>query len=180
MGTRTLLTTEEYAQMQTSEREVYELVDGELIPVPSALPIHGIVCGNVTGSVVPYLRQNRTGRLLVETDCRIADNTVRRPDVSIYLNDQLQRIDLSKIPIPFPPDIAVEALSPSESAIDINRKIRDYLDSGTKEVWVLDYKNGEVLVHVKLGSRTVALDHTLESPLLPGFAAPVSELLATS
>jgi Uma2 family endonuclease len=56
MGTRTLLTTEEYAQMHTSEREVYELVDGELIPLPSALPIHGIICANVAAWIAIYLR----------------------------------------------------------------------------------------------------------------------------
>jgi len=41
MATKTLaivpMTADEFAQMQTAETEDYELVDGELIPLPSEL-----------------------------------------------------------------------------------------------------------------------------------------------
>jgi len=37
----------------------------------------------------------------------------------------------------------VEVLSPSESAIDMHRKVPDYIGAGSQEVWVLDHVNGE-------------------------------------
>jgi Uma2 family endonuclease len=180
MGTRTLLTAEEYAQMHTPEMENYELVDGELIPLPSAIPIHGIICANVAFLVGSYLKRNPIGKVLVETDCRIADDTVRRPDLSIFMLNRLQQIDLKKVPVPFAPDIPVEVLSPSESAIDLNRKVRDYFSAGSKEVWVLDHENNEVFVYAKTAFRILVGSDVLESPLLPGLSASVQDLLTVS
>jgi Uma2 family endonuclease len=178
MATKTLMTVEEFAQMNPPETEDYELVEGELIPLPSATPTHGLICENVSVLIGVYLRGNRIGRMLGEVDCRVAEDTIRRPDRSILLSARLEQIDPRKVPIPFAPDIAVEVLSPSEIAMDVNRKIREYLAAGSTEVWILDYDNGEVFVHTKAGIRLLAGNDALESPLLPGFAVPVSDLLA--
>jgi Uma2 family endonuclease len=40
MSTKTPLTVEEFAQLRPAETEAYELVDGELIPLPSGTPRH--------------------------------------------------------------------------------------------------------------------------------------------
>ena len=84
---------------------------------------------------------------------------------------------MRKIPIPFAPDIAVEVLSPSEAAVKVNRKIHQYLDAGSREVWLFDAENGDVFVHSASGIRLLQGKHLLESPLLPGFSVPVAELL---
>ena len=80
--------------------------------------------------------------------------------------------------MPFAPDIAVEALSPSEHALDVNRKVRDYLGAGSAEVWLLDPENGELHVRTKPGIRILQPDDALETPLLPGFSVAVGTLLA--
>jgi Uma2 family endonuclease len=178
MATKTLMTVEEFAQMNVPETEDYELVEGELNPLPSATPIHGLICENVSVLIGSYLRGNRVGKVLSEVDCRVGDDTVRRPDRSIFLRARIEQIDPNKVPIPFAPDIAVEVLSPSEIAIDVNRKIRDYLGAGSTEVWILDHENAEVFVHTKAGIRLLVGNDALESPLLPGFAASVNDLLA--
>jgi Uma2 family endonuclease len=178
MATKTPMTVAEFAQMSPPETEHYELVEGELIPLPGATPTHGLICENVSLFIGVYFRENRIGKVLSEVDCRVADDTVRRPDRSIFLSARLQHIDPGKVPIPFAPDIAVEVLSPAEIAIDVNRKINDYLTAGSTEVWILDYENSEVFVHTKSGIRLLAENCALESPLLPGFAVQVSDLLA--
>jgi Uma2 family endonuclease len=178
MATKTSMTVEEFAQMTPPETEDYELVEGELIPLPSATPTHGLICENVSVLIGIYFRGNRIGKVLSEVDCRVGNDTVRRPDRSIFLSARLAQIDPKKVPIPFAPDIAVEVLSHSEIAIDVNRKIRDYLAAGSKEVWILDHENGEVFVHTSNGIRLLVGNDGLESPLLPGFAASVNDLLA--
>jgi Uma2 family endonuclease len=177
MGTRTLITAEEFAQMNIPETEDYELVEGELIALPSATPMHARVRQNVERFVSNYFERNPHGAVFGEIDCRIADDTVRRPDASIFLGGRSQQIDLNKIPVPFAPDIAVEVLSPSESAIDMHRKVRDYMGAGSREVWILDHVNGEIFVHTAGGIRLLLGNDVLESPLLPGFSAPVRSLL---
>ena len=178
MATKTLMTVEEFAQMNSPETEDYELVEGELIPLPSAMPLHAKIRRRLERLLENYFELNPIGEPFGEVDCRLTDDTVRRPDLSIFLNPLLQQIDLKKIPVPFAPEIAVEVLSPSQIAIKVNRKIRDYLGAGSTEVWILDYDNGEVFVHTKAGIRLFAGNDALESPLLPGFAASVSDLLA--
>jgi Uma2 family endonuclease len=178
MATKTLMTVEEFAQMNPPETEDYELVEGELIPLPSATPLHAKIRRRAERLLENYFELNPIGEPFGEVDYRLTDDTVRRPDVSIFLNPRLQQIDLKKIPIPFAPEIAVEVLSPSQIAIKVNRKIRDYLGAGSTEVWILDYDNGEVFVHTKAGIRMLVANETLKSPLLPGFAVQVSDLLA--
>ena len=40
------------------------------------------------------------------------------------------------LPFPGVPDLAIEVISPSENASDVQTKIRTYLDKGTEQVWV--------------------------------------------
>jgi Uma2 family endonuclease len=177
MATKTLMTVAEFAQMHTSETEDFELVEGEVIPSPSATPLHAKIRSILDRLLGGYFERNPIGEPFCEVDCRLAENTVRRPDLSIFLSARLQEIDLKKIPVPFAPDIAVEVLSPSETAIDVNRKVRDYLAGGSKEVWILDHENGELFVHTNGGIRLLGGSDVLESPLLPGFNAPVNDFL---
>jgi len=89
--------------------------------------------------------------------------TVRQPDIAIFLGEHVRQIDLDKIPVPFAPDIAVEVLPPSEKAIDVRRKVLDYLRGGSQEVWLLDHANAEILVHTNDGIRVLQEKDVLES-----------------
>ena len=118
-----------------------------------------------------------TGGAAGEMDCRIDSSTVRRPDLSVFLGEHWDRLELNQTPVPFAPDIAVEVLSPSEHSLEVTRKVREYLGAGSQEVWLLDQVNGELQVRTKAGIRLLQAGEILDSPLLPGFSVPVSELL---
>ena len=178
MSTKTLMTAEEFAHLETAENESYELVDGELIPVPSAIPLHGVIRDRMTRLVGNYFDRNPIGGTASETDCRITSETVRKPDLSVFLGERWQQLDLYRVPVPFAPDIAVEVLSPSEHIMDVTRKVRDYLSAGGQEVWLLDHANGELQIRTKSGIRLLEGTDALTSPLLPGFSVSVAELLA--
>jgi Uma2 family endonuclease len=177
MSTKTLMTVEEFEQMQTSETEDYELVDGELVLLPSATPRHGKIRDLAGHLLWAYFKGNPIGEAISEIDCRLAEYTVRQPDLAIFLGEHVKQMDIDKIPVPFAPDIAVEVLSPSEKAIDVRRKVLDYLRGGSQEVWLLDHANGEILVHTSNGIRVLQEKDVLESPLLPGFSAAVTDLV---
>jgi Uma2 family endonuclease len=177
MSTKALMTVEQFAQMRTADTEDYELVEGELIPLSSGTPRHAEI-RDLTGDLIrSYFRSNRLGKVYAEIDCLLQDDEVRRPDLSIFLNDRLSLIDLDRIPAPIAPDIAVEVLSPSEGAIDLRHKVRDYLRGGSREVWLLDHSNGEIQVITTAGIRILAGSDVLESPLLPGFTVTADEFL---
>ena len=177
MSVKTLLTVEEFAVLETAETETFELVEGELTPLASPALRHNKIRSRTERRFETYFERNPIGDVFVEVDCRISDDTVRKPDGAVFLGEKLRLIDQSKSPAPFAPDIAIEVLSPSERAEDLHRKIRDYLLGGSQEVWVFDDANGEVFVHSHGGIRLVTRDGVLESPLLPGFSAAVADLL---
>ena len=178
MSTKALMTVEEFAQLSTSETEDYELVAGELIILSSGTPRHAQLRRRIERLLENYFERNAIGEPFGEVDCRLSDDTVRRPDLAIYLGEKIQLIDRNRIPVPFAPDIAVEVLSPSERAVDVNRKVREYLGAGCQEVWLVDDANGELFVHAKSGIRMLAGAEVLETALLPGFAVSVATLLA--
>ena len=98
MAAKTLMTVEQFAQMNTSETEDYELVEGELVPLSSGTPLHAKIRHNVERLLGNYFAGDQIGLVLSEIDCRVARNTVRRPDLSIFLVPRLREIDLEGHP----------------------------------------------------------------------------------
>ncbi len=79
-----------------------------------------------------------------------------------------------------PPVLAVEVLSPGNSASEIGEKVDLYLRHGVRVVWIVDPRRATVVVHTPDGlARRLALGDTLEGgEALPGFALPLAELFA--
>jgi Uma2 family endonuclease len=179
MATKALMSAVEFAEMDTDETERYELVEGELVLLSSGNPLHAEIRGLVELLLRLYFRANTIGRVLSEMDCRLSDDTVRCPDVSVLLGAKSKGFDWKKAPLPFAPDIAVEVLSPSERVADVHRKALQYLAAGAQEVWQFDFENGEIFIQTNTGIRLLRGEDPLETPLLPGFSVTVNTLLAT-
>jgi len=176
MSTKTLMTVERFGQMKTEDTEDYELVEGELIPLSGGTPRHAKIRGRAERLLNSYFERNPIGDAYGEIDCRTNAETIRRPDLSIFLEERLNEIDLDKIPTLVAPDIAVEVLSPSEAAVNVRRKAREYLHAGSKEVWFLDHANREIVTQTRTGMRLLQESDLVETPLLPGFSVKVADL----
>ena len=172
------MSVEQFAAMPREEAIHYELVEGELIRVASGTPKHAWIRDGLCSELREFLRRNACGIVLAEVECLTAGDTVRRPDISFLPKDRWRLVDPDKIPLPFPPDITVEVLSVSESAIDVKRKVHEYLGAGSQEVWVIDSVNSEIMIRTTTGVRFLSAENMVESPLLPGFSISVSAVLA--
>jgi Uma2 family endonuclease len=82
------------------------------------------------------------------------------------------------------PDIAVEVISPSESARTVHKKVLAYLSAGSRWVWAV-YPEERVIEVCQLGaSEQLQIDTLTEDSMLtaddilPGFAVPVKRLFA--
>ena len=77
-----------------------------------------------------------------------------------------------------PRTLAIEIISPSETAADIAHKVGQYLRAGAV-VWVVYPKDRAVHVFESKSARILEAEDLLEAPtLLPGFSVRVSELFA--
>lgn len=76
------------------------------------------------------------------------------------------------------PDLAIEVVSPGNTRPEIAVKVREYLEAGSRAVWVADPQRRAVTVH-RSGGRLESLGdgETLDGgDVLPGFRLPVAEI----
>jgi Uma2 family endonuclease len=112
------------------------------------------------------------GEVCVETGYRLPDNGWVIPDVSVTHAGQPEGKYLEDSPA-----IAIEKVSPSNTAEDLAVKTALYFQFGAREVWRIYQKTRQVEVHVPGGSRVVSADQAVTTPLLPGFSLRVAEIL---
>jgi Uma2 family endonuclease len=76
------------------------------------------------------------------------------------------------------PDLAVEVLSPSDRILDLQQKVRDYLDAGARLVWLVAPQAQTVTVYRADGSAQLLRDQdTLGGEdVLPGLSIPLSDV----
>jgi Uma2 family endonuclease len=76
------------------------------------------------------------------------------------------------------PLLAVEVLSPNDKQKDISDAVEEYLDCGTKQVWIVDpYAETVTVYRSNVEPIMYARSQTLPGgDDLPGFACPVAEI----
>ena len=141
---------------------------------------HGNVAFNITGSFFVYSRQSGIGSGGVETGYRVRQDpdTVRGPDVSFNVRSREEGEYPIPRFVPGAPDIAVEVVSPSNTAAEIARKVAEYLAAGSKRVWVVYSSTRSVRVHRADGTTVTYTgdDVITDEELLPGFSLPLSDI----
>jgi Uma2 family endonuclease len=105
---------------------------------------------------------------------------VRRPDVSFVRKDRLPGGRLPRGWIKIPPDLAIEVLSPNDTAYEVDGKLEDYLKVGVPLVWLINPDSRTVRVHRGDGSASyLHEDGELSGEdIVPGFRCPLREILA--
>ena len=160
-----------------------ELIRGEVIKMSPTGGKHGVIAHRIGRLLGNWAEQQGIGLVFAaETGFKLATNpdTVRAADVALVLNE---RIPATGIPDSFwdgAPDLAVEVLSPSDSASDVLDKVRDYLAAGADQVWVADPKSSTVSVYSSLQDvQTLTERETLEGAgAVAGFRCRVGEFFA--
>lgn len=172
-----LLTWEEFSRMPDDGYR-YELVRGELRRMSRPGRKHGLVEARVTAKLLLYADQYELGEVLAgDSGFVVAEDpdTVRGPDVAFVRKERLG----TGIPAVYwrgAPDLAVEVRSPDDRAGEIAEKIREYLTSGARLVWLLDPRSRTLTVH-RPGEkpRTLRADETIDGEdVLPGFSCPIA------
>jgi Uma2 family endonuclease len=179
-ATKVLLTAEEFDNYPFEEDKRYELDEGQLIEMTRPAYNHNRVLMKLLFALESYFRQNQTGEVLLSENLyALSASTRRSPDAAVILGDRRHQLAGAKV-IPIIPDIAAEVLSPSETPRMILRKLKQYFQSGVREVWLIDPDTREVEVWTSpaLPEHALTGSDSLTSALLPGFALPLSELFS--
>lgn len=159
----------------------YELQAGFLVSEPRPGFRHGRVLLQVGELLSAHVKKQRLG-VVVAGDSGFVlarrPDTLRGPDVAFVSKSRFEKSGDAIGWFEGAPDLAVEVLSPSNTADGVRSKVADYLAAGARCVWVVD-----------TGARTVTVYPSLLAPfvvgekdvldggdVLPGFSVRVGEI----
>ena len=160
-----------------------ELVNGRIIEMPPAGGVHGEVVSTMVWLMVEHVRRTGAGKVVSSDTGFVLDlpgdpERVRAPDAAFISGDRVAGGRLPESFISGAPDLAVEVLSPSDTMADVQQKVRDYLDAGTRLVWLLTPQARTVTVYRADGSARLLRDQDAldGEDVLPGFSIPLAEV----
>ena len=179
---KTLMTADEFFEFCCRSDGRYELVRGDVIELAPANDEHGEISINIGTAFNNYSRQSGVGRTRSETGYRLEQNpdTVRGPDISFVLLPRGPEVTLTRRFVAGAPDIAVEVVSPSNTAAGMAHKVTEYLAAGSQRVWVTYATTRSVVVHRADGTTITYTgdDVITDEELLPGFSLPLAEIFS--
>lgn len=156
----------------------YELRQGWLVSEPAPGGRHGWIEAALGARMTQHARENRGGVVLHNASYVLSRNpdTVRVPDISVVGRKRYLALADQAAPIPGPPDLAVEILSPSDRPGSMREKIDDYLDAGTQLVWLIDPAARSAARYTPLRNAE-PVRALIGEPVLQGFYVPLDEIL---
>ena len=175
-----MVTADELLAM-TDDGFRYELVKGELIRMPPPGHVHGIVAMSVAGPLYQHVKGNNLGVVYAaETGFLIHQNpdTVRAPDAAFVRQERIDETGLVKGYWVGAPDLAVEVVSPGDTVGEVEEKVAEWLNAGTRMVWVVSPKLRTVTVYHSLIDVVMLTENdTLDgSDVVPGFRIALAEI----
>ena len=181
MSTKTLLTGEDLWKI-VADGSRYELSRGELVPMTPVGFQHSAIVGRLGKLLSNYVDDKRLGIVGMECGFKLErePDTLRAPDLYFVSKERTAREGITPRFADFPPDIAVEVLSPEDTASEIHRKVEEYLPGGVPLVWIVDPAIQRVTVYRSLQDiKILKDDQELDGgPALPGFRIKISEIFA--
>ncbi len=180
-GVETVKRRVSYADLQRIPEDGYryELYDGELCVVPSPLPIHQIVALRLYEQLAAFGHPAGAAVVVAPFDIVLSEYNVVQPDVLYFGPERAQRINLREH-VRFPPDLAIEVLSPSTARNDRGRK-RDLLARyQIPEYWIVDADERRIELSIlrkgRYGAPDIVSGERLKSATIAGLEIDLVEL----
>ena len=173
------LTADEFMALRDAAE--FELIDGNLVERKQMGAQSSYVAAQISRQLGNYAERQGSGWVLEsETTYRCfgSADTLRRADVSFIRRGRLAGERLPESYVDIAPDLAVEVVSPSNSANEIENKVLDYFAAGVELVWVAYPQARTIHICRPDGTGNVLREGgQLDSgAVLPGFHCEIAEL----
>ncbi|MFT3881207.1 MAG: Uma2 family endonuclease [Gemmatales bacterium] len=178
--TESLMTVEEFMlRPEPANGALEELVDGKVITMPPPGAGHGIFCARIVAILLQFVQPRKLGWVASNDSGTILKHnpdSVRGPDVAFYSIERVPAVPQGYFEVA--PDLAVEVISPSDSASYVQNKVVQYLEAGVQLIWVVYPASRDVVVYHSLDR----VQHLTEQQsldggsVLPGFTYRIAEL----
>jgi Uma2 family endonuclease len=169
--------------MDVHRDRICELVDGVLVEKAMASSESLVAADLIFFLKLHQRNYNIGGAILGEGGLlRLCPGLVRAPDVSFISKDQFPGGRFPMDPIAsLVPDLAVEVISKSNTKQEMERKLGEYFETGTRLVWLVRPKTRTVDVYTAVEQiRRLRGKQILDGgDVLPDFTLPLTELFAS-
>jgi len=174
----------DYKEWELKGGERYELIRGEAFAMAGPNAKHQAISWEIAGQFYNYLRGKPCRAFSAPFDVRLFyeeedgedDDTVVQPDIMVVCDKD----KIGPEGIRGAPDLAIEILSPSNTAIEMAEKLCLYQDAGVREYWVVDPKNNRITVHRfqpgEISIKTYKATDTLPVGIFPDFAVALDQV----
>jgi Uma2 family endonuclease len=171
------------AELQTLPEEgfIHEVVNGELVMSPKNNFYHGDICSRLLLGLGNYNHAHKLGAILdSSTGFWMKNRNCRAPDISFVSRARLQTLGFKRSTntfFPGAPDLAIEILSPNNTRSEMNERLKDFFESGTRLAWIIDPEAQRAEICRSLTQRKlIGSGGFLDGEdLLPGFRYPFAE-----
>jgi len=139
----------DYKEWELAEGERFELIYGEAYAMSAPNTYHQLILAELFKQIAVYLTGKPCKVFPAPFDVRLfyeedeSDDTVVQPDITIICDRKKIGPEGGR----GAPDFIAEILSPSNTAIEMERKFHLYREAGVREYWVLDTEHKSLHVY---------------------------------
>jgi Uma2 family endonuclease len=170
-------------ELMPDDGKRYEVIDGELYVAKAPGWEHQYTCLRTASLLDAWSRETGAGHTNAGPGIIFAEDDDVIPDVVWVSKERLPVVLGDDRKLHAAPELVVEVLSPgwNNEQRDREAKLKLYSRRGVLEYWILDWQRRQVEVYRREAGAlrlvtTLNARETLNSPLLPGFACPVTDL----
>jgi len=147
----------DYKAWELKPRERYEIIYGEAYAMAAPNTLHQTMQMELGRQFANFLVGKKCRVIAAPFDVRLfyeedeSDDTVVQPDLSVICDEKKR----GKEGCRGAPDLVVEILSPSNTAIEMQRKFHVYREAGVAEYWVLESEHKTLTVYLFKGEEMI-------------------------
>ena len=148
----------DYKTWELKPGERYEIIYGEAYAMSAPNTYHQSILMELSRQIANFLTGMPCKVFPAPFDVRLfyeedeSDDTVVQPDISIICDKEKRGPEGCR----GAPDFVAEILSPSNTAVEMQRKLYLYREAGVHEYWVLDSKHKTLIAHFFEGEQIIS------------------------
>ena len=180
-----LFTYADYKAWELKEGERYELIYGEAYAMSAPNTRHQDILTELFGRFYNFFRGKPCKVTPAPYDVRLfyaeneSDDTVVQPDIIVVCDEKKRGYEGCR----GAPDFVAEILSPTNTVIEMRRKLELYRKAGVREYWVVDPEYNEITAHL-FGDNAPPANvfkaaDTVEAAIFPGLVISLEEVFAS-
>lgn len=175
-----LLTYDDYFKLTPPDSGNFELHNGQIIYMPTPIPLHQKISGKLHFSLFGHIMTNGLGELFAAPmDTKLTENDTVQPDLLFISKSRIDIIGDKKIE--GAPDFVVEILSPGNKDKEMSYKKYLYESCGVLEYWVVYPLRGTIKKYENHDNELILIGEfgvadTIKSSAIKGFSLKVKDV----